>query len=194
MLSALRALCLALAFFFLFALGDASLARAPANRQTAKAALDNAEAKAKQWHANAELIEVGADVDDKGTADNGGGAPGAGWSYTFRSPSAKKRLLMNVYAGGFSTQETDLAPEDDASNPQALKPLPVTFVDSDQAMAEARNNGFAGGTGRYTADLCDTSRGANMKESLCWIVMDDGSFFYISATNGKLLKKLTTGH
>ena len=38
-------------------------------------------------------------------------------------------------------------------------------------------------------------RGANIKESLCWIVVDDdGSFFYISATSGKLVKKLTTGH
>jgi hypothetical protein len=193
MRSLLRPLSLALAVFFLATFGEVSAARAAANRQTAREALDQAGAKAKQWHADAELIELGADVDDKGTADNGGDTPGGGWSYTFRSPSAKKRLYLYVYAGGFSTQEAALTPDDDPASPQALKPLPASFVDSDQVMAEARNNGFSGSTGRYTVDLSDTPRGGNLKESLCWVVMDNGSFFYVSATSGKLLKKLSTG-
>jgi len=170
-------------------------ASAPAaNRQTARAALDKAQAKAKAWHADAVLIEVTTDVDDKGTADNNADMPSLGWAYVFRSASAKKRLQINASADGLSAADSDLGPFDDPHNPTYVKPISATFVDSDRAIAEARSNGLAGKTKKYSVDLSDMHR-EGMIETLCWTIADDsGSFFTVSATSGKVLSKVSLGH
>jgi hypothetical protein len=168
------------------------------NRPTARAALDKVMAKAKAWHPDAVLIEIGANADDKGTAD--------GWRYTFRSPSAKKRLYIEIDEGVLNTQEGDLAlgtygdardalgTADDARDPMAWKPLAATFVDSSQAITEAGNNGLARGTNKYMMDLSDMHR-EDINESLCWVIRDDsGSIFTVSAKSGKLLAKFSIGH
>ncbi len=176
------------------ALSTQEAASTPAeNRPTARAALDKVMAKAKAWHPDAVLIEIGADADDKGTADN--------WRYTFRSASAKKRLYIEIDEGVLNTQEGDLAlatygdardalgKADDPRDPMALKPLAATFVDSSQAITEASNNGLARGNNRYTMDLSDMHR-EGINESLCWVIGDNGgSIFTVSAKSGKLLAK-----
>jgi len=203
-----RTPCLTLASFVLITVATGQVSRANAthsfsllapalpapNRQTARTALDKAQAKAKAWHADAVLIEVSTDVDDKGTADNNADIPSLGWAYTFRSPSAKKRLQINVSAEGLSTVDSDFGPFDDPHNPMYVKPLPATFVDSDKVIAEAVSHGPAGKTKKYTVDLSNMHR-EDVSESVCWTVADDsGTFFTISATSGKFLSKVSVGH
>lgn len=190
---------LSVAIVLALALSAREAASAPAeNRQTASAALDKVMAKAKAWHPDAVLIEIGAEADDKGTADN--------WRYTFRSPSAKKRLYIEIDEGVLNTQEGDLAlatygdardalgKADDPHDPMVLKPLAATFVDSSQAITEAGNNGLARGTNKYIMDLSDMRR-LGINESFCWVIGDySGSSFTVSAKSGKLLAKFSIGH
>lgn len=161
---------------------EARLAAA-GGHQTARAALDRVIAKAKVWKADAELTQINAKVDRTGQADNNGAAPGDGWTYFFASAASKKALSIQVYSGGLTTLESDLVAG------ATLKSLPQTFIDSDQAIAEAAKNGFSGKRDGTNMGLDDQPHG--LPESFCWVVEDDdGTLYFVSAKSGKLLGKM----
>ena len=157
----------------------------PENRQTARAALDKAIAKAKAWKADAQLTVIAAKVNDKGQADNNAESAGDGWAYIFDSVAAKRSLSVQVYRGGLEALESEPV----AAQMIGSKFLPQTFVDSDQVIAEARKNGFSAKGGSISMSLADQPRG--LSESFVWTVgSDDGTVFFMSAKSGKFLAKI----
>lgn len=225
--TAIRVLWITFAVFFLVAVGSAgtsnagaptalsgpAVAPAPELRETAKAALDKVSEEATRWHADAELIWVGAIVDAEGFSNNDGAMSSRvgvstyaypdGWNYTFSSPSAQKRLYIRVYRGGLATSEMGFIPEQPRGEPgqqggEVSKPLPRAFLDSDQAMAVARKNGFsvkgAGYHYQFHMEL-PNSQSTAVNEPYCWQVKDDdGTSFFVSAKSGKLLAKVPAGN
>ncbi len=228
MTTAPRALWITFAGFLLVAAGSAGASNAgappalsgpaaapsPEARETAKAALDKVREEARRWHADAELIWVGAVVDGEGFSNNDGAmgnltgvnryAYPDGWNYTFSSPSVQKRLYIRVYRGGLATSELGLFnPEQSRGEPErqegeVSKPLPPGFLDSDQAMAVARKNGFsvkgAGWHYQFSMRLAN-SQSTTVKEPYCWQITDDeGTSFFVSAKSGKLLAKVAASN
>lgn len=177
---------MSVALILALAVSTPEAASAPAeNRQTARAALDKAIAKAKAWKADAQLTVIATKVDDKGQADNNAESAGDGWTYIFDSAAGKKSLSIQVYRGGLEALESEPV----AAQMLGTKSLPQTFIDSDQAMAEARKNGFSAKGGSISMSLADQPRG--LQESFVWTVgIDDGTVFYISAKSGKFLAKM----
>ena len=215
--TALRALRITFASFLLVAGGLAGAPGADAQSespQTARAALGRARQEARRWHADAELIGVGARVDTEGFSNNDGatisGLPVAGprsaiigyqdgWNYIFSSPSAHQRLHIRVYSGGLATVEEQFTAEQPGSESgqqkgEISKPLPPDFLDSDRAMAVVRKSGFSVKDRRdrykFRMELTQ-SLDTPVNEPFCWRIADDeGTSFFVSAKSAKLLAKV----
>jgi len=102
-------------------------ASAAENAGSAKAALAQATARAKQWQADAVLTNLstlGANPD--GTATT--------WNYLFYSPKAEKWYTVTAKGGKLETLEASMGLTDSVGE----------FIDSDQAMQEAKKNGLKG--------------------------------------------------
>jgi hypothetical protein len=65
------------------------------------------------------------------------------------------------------------------------KSLPQSFLDSDQAVAEAGKNGFSEKSGDIRMSLDDQQRG--LRESFCWTIADEDGKLFINAESGTLL-------
>jgi hypothetical protein len=187
---ALRALWITFAGVFLVA---GAFAQSMERRETARAALEKVRKEAARWHADAKLISVVGKVDAKGFSNNNG--PGGmveypdGWNYTFSSPSAREFLYIRLDFRGLGTSEMQAAPGHEQG-----EPLPPDFLDSDQAMAVARKNGFSAKSADYHYPFhmqLGTPLDTSVKEPFCWQVTDDeGTSFFVSAKSGKLLAKV----
>ncbi len=148
---------------------------------TARAELDKAKAKAKAWKADAVLLGINtskADMD--GRAYSPVAMAGLGWTYIFRSDTAKKNFFVAIGGNGMDAKETAVT---------SAKAINGEFVDSDKAMAEAVRNGY------YPANRTDISMAINegscpmsSGESLCWKIKGrKGSYCVVSGTSGKFL-------
>jgi hypothetical protein len=120
----------------------------------AKAKLADATTAAKKWKADAIFIQVEGHVTgDAGTT--------IAWAYGFYSSTAKTCAVISVYAGGTNVSES--GGEDCKSS--ELK----DFMDSDQALKIARNNGITASEVAMVAHITPTRQG----ERAVWTVMDE---------------------
>lgn len=95
---------------------------------TARAALPQILAKAKEWQADAALVHLSTTkVQAHGTA--------AEWRYSFYSPATKKRCVVTARPGSVTVKEVSLGND--------TEPL-GDFVDSDKAAEVAGKNGLKG--------------------------------------------------
>jgi hypothetical protein len=95
--------------------------------ETARAALERAKPRAKEWRADAVLTNastLGADAN--GTAEI--------WNFAFYSPGAKTWLNVTASGGKLGTLEVSMGLADPVGE----------FIDSDQAIEAAKKNGLAG--------------------------------------------------
>jgi len=116
---------------FAVALAVAALAsllpQAAAANDTARAGLAAAAASAKKWQSDAALVSVSTLA-----ADASGRA--AKWDYLFHSPKATQGYSVEIKGGKIAgTLEV---------RPHVKDPVGQEFVDSGQAMAEAKKNGL----------------------------------------------------
>ena len=103
-------------------------APALADGLTAKAGLAQALASAKTWQGDAILVHLSSTkVKADGTASE--------WKYSFYSPKTAKRCVVTSRPGGATAKEVRLG--------NYTEPL-GEFIDSDKAMAVAKQNGLKG--------------------------------------------------
>jgi hypothetical protein len=101
---------------------------AQAAGQTAKAALPQVLATAKNWQGDAILVHLSSvKVQPDGTAPE--------WKYSFYSPKTQKRCVVTARGDGVTVKEVRLG--------NYTEPL-GGFVDSDKAMEVAKKNGLKG--------------------------------------------------
>lgn len=97
---------------------------------TAGASLPKARAAAVQWSPDAVLVAISTlEIDDQGTAES--------WLYNFYSPSAQGHLSVTVSEGSVETNELTM---------RFTTPITDEFIDSDRAMALAKEHGLKGDT------------------------------------------------
>ncbi len=137
---------------------------------TARALLPQAVEKAKAWNKDAVLTNLSTlTVNTDGTSDS--------WTYAFFSPSSKK--FLSVTQNGSELKVIKI--------PFGLKkPIGGKFIDSHQAITEAKKNGLKGNSLSMGLAVFGT------KESV-WAVNgghDSGDVsILIDATTGKFLRK-----
>ena len=145
----------------------------------AKARLVEATAAAKNWKADARLLQVAA---------RAVGAEGlhVAWDYGFYSPAAKNCLVVNVVPG--------MAPNNRESGGAACGgPELKEFMDSVQALKIARSNGITSATVTMFATVSPTRQG----ERAVWTVMDGSGMkpgevmLDIDAVTGAIVGKRT---
>ena len=121
---------------------------------TAKAHLSEAIAAAKKWQADAFLILVtGSRVNPDGTRMY--------WDYGAYSPSAKKCVIINVMNG-----QSNAA---DAGGPECAEAKIGDFIDSDQAMAIAKQNGLT------KADVAmSVTNSPHTGKQVIWMIIEEG--------------------
>lgn len=95
---------------------------------TAKSSLPTTVSLAKKWVSDAVLSSISSlEVNDDGSAK--------WWIHSFYSPSTKRHLSITVKPGRVDTTEVRTG---------FTKPIGGDFLDSDEAMAEAKKNGLKG--------------------------------------------------
>jgi hypothetical protein len=148
---------------------------------TAKAELEKARAKAKGWKADAVLLGINTSKADKdGKAFSQLAMAGLGWTFIFRSDSAKKNFFVAIGGNGMDAKEVPVT---------SAKAMTGDFIDSEKAMAVAVRNGFD------PANRTDISMAINQGscpknsgESLCWKIKGrKGGYYAVSGTSGKFL-------
>jgi hypothetical protein len=121
---------------------------------TAKANLNAAIDAAKKWQADAFLILVtGSRVNPDGTRMY--------WDYGAYSPSAKKCAMINVINGQSNAVE--------AGGPECAEAKIGDFIDSDQAMTIAKQNGLT----KPNVDMSVTNSPHTGKQVI-WMIIEDG--------------------
>jgi len=138
----------------------------------AKANLETAKATAKQWQADAILIQV---------AGSNVGADGKHvmWDYGFYSPTAKKCAVVNVAPKAAGSTESG----DESCASAEL----VDFMDSDKASTVARSNGITAAHATMVASVTGSKA--------VWSVMDESGMkpgnvmLDIDAMSGAVLSK-----
>jgi len=101
---------------------------AQAAGQTAKAALPQVQASAKQWNDDAVLVHLSSTkIQPDGTASE--------WKYSFYSPKSQKRCVATVRDDKVTVKEVHRG--------SYTEPL-GDFIDSDKAMEVAKMNGLKG--------------------------------------------------
>lgn len=141
----------------------------------AKAGLSTARSAAAQWQPDARLVQVSTlSGDDKGTASS--------WTYLYHSPKAKRAYRLDV-SGGKVTRSLEV------SAGAITEPIPAAFVDSDEAMTEAKAKGLKT-TGRSMLTLHVMLKGTK-QEGPYWNIVGDmasGTSSLINATTGKFFR------
>jgi len=141
---------------------------------TAKAGLAQAKESARKWKAETALVQISTlSGNMDGTAEK--------WSFLFHSPQAKKGYKVDVKDGKIaqtlevSSSFTDAVDGD--------------FIDSAQAMAEAKKNGLKG-KGRSMMTLHIMLKGTK-NQGPYWIIVGDmaeGKTTIIDAKTGKFFR------
>ena len=166
--------CLSILTALLFGFLDTSWSFAAGTG--AKAGLSKAQAAATQWKADAQLVQISTLAGDaSGTAST--------WAYLFHSPSAKRGYRVDVADGG-------VARSVEVSSGVFTESLSAEFVDSDQAMTEAKANGLKTTSGRSMQTLQVMLKGTKQHGPYWNIVGDMASdtSTLINATTGTFLR------
>jgi hypothetical protein len=139
----------------------------------AKAKLADATAAAKKWKADAILIQVQGHVKgDAGTA--------IGWEYGFYSPATNSCAMITIYPRGPYVSEA----REECKSPELKE-----FMDSDQALKMARNNGVTASEVTMVV--------MRQADRAIWSVMDERGMKHgnvmldIDAQTGTLVSKTT---
>jgi len=162
-------------------------------RETARAELAKAIARAKSWKADAQLVSiVGQSVDAAGRADNNSRDEFGGWQYVFHSPSAKAGTGIGLYAGGLTAMPDFVGASFDIQvTARGQQPLPATFLDSDKAAAAAIAAGLD--TKKGPMQMFVESLKGLPEDSLRWNLTTGGDTYVVSATSGKFLLRIPAG-
>lgn len=133
-----------------FALAMIGSTAVQAAGQTAKAALPQVLASAKKWQGDAILVHLSSvKVQPDGTASE--------WKYAFYASKTQKRCVVTARGGSVTLKEVRLG--------NYTEPL-GEFIDSDKAMAAAKQNGLKG-----SEPSMSVMRPAGAKaDSTTWIV------------------------
>lgn len=145
-----------------------------AGEETAKAKLGQAQALAVKWQADAVLVQI---ITVSGNMDGNAEK----WSFLFHSPQAKKSYKVDV-KGSKIDQTTEVSPG-------FTDAVAGEFIDSDQAMAEAKKKGLKGKT-RAMMTLHAMLQGTK-SEGAYWNLVSDqaeGRSTLINAKTGKFFR------
>ncbi|HXH73249.1 MAG TPA: hypothetical protein VNI58_10585 [Mariprofundaceae bacterium] len=117
---------------------------------TARSALPQVIAAGKQWQGDAVLVSLSSiSVHADGTADE--------WKYAFYSPGADKRCVITANGSNVKLMEVRLG--------YSTKDL-GDFIDSDQAMQEAKKHGLKGNEPNMSVNY----QGSGPSEATYWII------------------------
>jgi hypothetical protein len=155
---------------------------------TAKAAIQKAKKMVTKWSADAQLFEIHC----PNIADDGGLKKGdvtSQWNLIYYSPKAKKVLtVVIVIPSGPEVKEISSF----ESTETFTQAIPADFIDSKQAIEEAKKNGFKH-EGSTNVHLVYTTVKAINKAIFAWSILDDIdptlTKYYTDALTGKFIGK-----
>ena len=174
----MRALGRVLGVFFMLTLTFVSLA-AQAAGQTARAELSQVLSAAKKWQADAVLVHLSSTkVKLDGTASE--------WKYSFYAPRAQKRCVVTARDGKVTVREVRLG--------NLTEPL-GEFIDSDKAMAMAKEDGLKGS--EPSMSVMRPTGGAKA-DATTWVIgggwrTGQDTTVSLEAKTGKFMKRTVVG-